>query len=67
MQNHCFILKRFVARRVAQYKNTHVYLYECNIAQFVCVCMCVCARARAHASTNSTPLNLQNPFHGQEI
>ena len=31
----------------------------------VCVCVCVCVRARARASTISTPLNLQNSFHGK--
>jgi hypothetical protein len=72
MRNYCFIRKNFVARRVAKYKYIDVYLYECNIVQFVCclcVCVCVCvrARARACASTNYTSLNLQNSFHGQEI
>ena len=44
MQNHCFIRKHFVARRVAKYKYIHVDLYECSIAQFVYVCACVRAR-----------------------
>jgi hypothetical protein len=60
MQDHCFIRKHFAARMVAKYKYIHVYLYES-------LSLCVRACARARASTNSTPLNLQNSFSGQEI